>query len=176
MYTFWRAVSLFCKGLVSLKSCVEQLQFPHEKNISQYMQGSALHKHRTFYIAISPCMNTLDHGEILLTCLLQSRLDAKNPWQFAIRIPLVMYTFWRAVSLFCKGLVSLKSCVEQLQFPHEKGSSSHSECLVQLFCLISCWFIFCWCILLVTPIILNVLFYKIKIIPRPCELNRSEND
>jgi hypothetical protein len=35
------------------------------KNISQYMQGSALHKHRTFYIAISPCMNTLDHGEIL---------------------------------------------------------------------------------------------------------------
>jgi hypothetical protein len=24
------------------------------KNISQYMQGSALHKHRTFYIAISP--------------------------------------------------------------------------------------------------------------------------
>jgi hypothetical protein len=59
------------------------------KNISQYMQGSALHKHRTFYIAISPCMNTLDHGEILLTCFLQSRLDAKNPWQFAIRIPLV---------------------------------------------------------------------------------------
>jgi hypothetical protein len=49
----------------------------------------ALHKHRTFYIAISPCMNTLDHGEILLTCFLQSRLDAKNPWQFAIRIPLV---------------------------------------------------------------------------------------
>jgi hypothetical protein len=77
------------------------------KNISQYMQGSALHKHRTFYIAISPCMNTLDHGEIL-----------------------------RAVSLFCKYLVSLKSCVEQLQCPHEKGSSSHSECLVQLFCLI----------------------------------------
>jgi hypothetical protein len=37
------------------------------KNISQYMQGYALHKHRTFYIAISPCMNTLDHGEILLT-------------------------------------------------------------------------------------------------------------
>jgi hypothetical protein len=36
------------------------------KNISQYMQGSALHKHRTFYIAISPGMNTLDHGEILL--------------------------------------------------------------------------------------------------------------
>ena len=61
-----------------------------------------------------------------------------------------MYTFWRAVSLFCKGLVSLKSCVEQLQFPHEKGSSSHSECLVQLFCLISCWFIFCWYILLHT--------------------------
>ena len=52
------------------------------KNISQYMQGSALHKHRTFYIAISPCMNTLDHGEILLTCFLQSRLDA-------FRIPLV---------------------------------------------------------------------------------------
>jgi hypothetical protein len=25
-----------------------------DKNISQYMQGSALHKHRTFYIAISP--------------------------------------------------------------------------------------------------------------------------
>jgi hypothetical protein len=24
------------------------------KNISQYMQGSALHKHKTFYIAISP--------------------------------------------------------------------------------------------------------------------------
>jgi hypothetical protein len=43
------------------------------------MQGSALHKHRTFYIAISPCMNTLDHEEILLTCFLQSRLDAKNP-------------------------------------------------------------------------------------------------
>ena len=60
-----------------------------DKNISQYMQGSALHKHRTLYIAISPCMNTLDHGEILLTCFLQSRLDAKNPWQFAIRIPLV---------------------------------------------------------------------------------------
>jgi hypothetical protein len=38
--------------------------------------------------------------------------------------------------LFCKDLVSLKSCVEQLQFPHEKGSSSHSECLVQLFCLV----------------------------------------
>jgi hypothetical protein len=36
-----------------------------DKNISQYMQGSALHKHRTLYIAISPCMNTLDHGEIL---------------------------------------------------------------------------------------------------------------
>jgi hypothetical protein len=34
-------------------------------------------------------MNTLDHGEILLTCFLQSRLGAKNPWQFAIRIPLV---------------------------------------------------------------------------------------
>ena len=42
------------------------------------MQGSALHKHRTFHIAISPCMNTLDQGEILLTCFLQSRLDAKN--------------------------------------------------------------------------------------------------
>jgi hypothetical protein len=25
------------------------------------------------------CMNTLDHEEILLTCFLQSRLDAKNP-------------------------------------------------------------------------------------------------
>jgi hypothetical protein len=47
------------------------------KNISQYMQGSALHKHRTFYIAISPGMNTLDHGEILLTCFLQCRLDAR---------------------------------------------------------------------------------------------------
>jgi hypothetical protein len=32
--------------------------------------------------------------------------------------------------MFCKDLVSFKSCVEQLQFPHEKGSSSHSECLV----------------------------------------------
>ena len=61
-----------------------------------------------------------------------------------------MYTFWRAVALFCKGLASLKSCVEQLQFPHKKGSSSHLECLVQLFCLISCWFIFWWCILLHT--------------------------
>jgi hypothetical protein len=38
------------------------------KNISQYIQGYVLHKHRTFYIAISSCMNTLDHGEILLTC------------------------------------------------------------------------------------------------------------
>jgi hypothetical protein len=34
----------------------------------------------SFYIAISPCMNTLDHREILLTCFLQSRQDAKNPW------------------------------------------------------------------------------------------------
>jgi hypothetical protein len=59
------------------------------KNICQYMQGSALHKHRTFRIAIFLCMNTLDHREILLTCFLQSRMDAKNPWQFPIRIPLV---------------------------------------------------------------------------------------
>jgi hypothetical protein len=49
------------------------------KNISQYMQGYALHKHRTLYIAISPRMNTLDHGEGLLTCILQSRLEVKNP-------------------------------------------------------------------------------------------------
>jgi hypothetical protein len=34
-------------------------------------------------------MNTLDHGDILLTCFLQSRLDAKNICPFAIRIPLV---------------------------------------------------------------------------------------
>ena len=37
----------------------------------------------------SHCINTLDHRETLLTCFLQSRLDAKNPWQSAIRIPLV---------------------------------------------------------------------------------------
>jgi hypothetical protein len=30
------------------------------KNISQYMQGSPQHKHGTFYIAISPGMNTLE--------------------------------------------------------------------------------------------------------------------
>jgi hypothetical protein len=58
------------KGSSSHSECFVQLFFLIlilGKNICQYMQGSALHKHRTFHIAISPCMNTLDQGEILLT-------------------------------------------------------------------------------------------------------------
>ena len=41
---------------------------------------------------------------------------------------------WRAVSLFCKDLVSLKSCVEQLQFPQEKRQfqSFRMHCTVVL--------------------------------------------
>jgi hypothetical protein len=63
--------ALFVADLYSVDTfcCIQEVVF----------LGSALYKHRTFYIAISPCMNTLDHGEILLTCFLQSRLDAKNP-------------------------------------------------------------------------------------------------
>jgi hypothetical protein len=49
--------------------------------------------------------------------------------------------YLRAVSLFCKDLVSLKSCVEQLQFPHEKRQfqSLRMHCTVVLpyFLLIS---------------------------------------
>jgi hypothetical protein len=88
------------------------------KNISQYMQGSALHKHRTFYIAISPCMYTLYHREILLTCFVKlatgqdARLVRLPPSEATLRRHILRASFQTKVWHSCLAKPPLPSTME----------------------------------------------------------------